>query len=203
MRRIRAGLAAAAVLVVGACGSMHPGTAVVVGDETASTTEVDDLAQGLCEAVAASGQGDVTGADARQQAATTMLNLMAARQAADELGVEVEPSAIELTGEERGNLEAQFPEADLEQITELVEIGKETGAIVAAIGAEEAGSDASEQETQAAGQQYLQEYITGADVDVDPRYGLDGAGQPVDTDSLSVQVSEPDEDTPVSQQCGA
>lgn len=202
MRRIRTGLAAAAVLVVGACGSMHPGSAVVVGDESTSVEQVDDLAQSLCEAVAASGQGDVTGADARQQAATTMLNLMAAREAADELGVDVPPSEVELTGDEKANLEQQFPEADLEQITKLVELGKETGAIVTAIGEEEAGSEASDQEIQQAGQQYLQDYIEDADVDIDPRYGLDGQGQAVETDSLSVKVSE-DADPPASQQCGA
>lgn len=202
MRRIRTGLAAAAVLVVGACGSMHPGSAVVVGDESTSVEQVDDLAQSLCEAVAASGQGDVTGADARQQAATTMLNLMAAREAADELGIDVPPKDIELTRDEKANLKQQFPDADLKQITHLVELGKETGAIVSAIGAEEAGSDASDQQVQQAGQKYLQDYIKSADVNVDPRYGLDGEGQPVDTESLSVKVSK-DDDAPASQQCGA
>lgn len=203
MKRIRVGLAAAAVLVVGACGSMHPGSAVVVGDDTVSAEQVDDLAKSLCEAVGASGQGDVTGADARQQAASTMLNLTAARQAADALGVDVAPSDIELTDDERANLEKQFPDADFAEIEKLVEIGKETGAIISAIGEDQADPGASDDEVQQAGQQYLQDYISGADVDIDPRYGLDGDGKSVDTDSLSVKVSEDADDAPAAQQCGA
>ncbi|MGH3359500.1 MAG: hypothetical protein ACRDO7_11905 [Nocardioidaceae bacterium] len=201
MKRIRVVLAAAAVLAVGACGT-HPGSAVVVGDESVSTEVVDDLAGNLCEAVSASGQTDVTGADARQQAASLMLTLTAARQAADDLGVEVPPNDYALTSDEEANLAAQFPDADLAKITTLVEIGKESSAIVAAIGEEQAGSGASDEDLQAAGQQYLQGFIDDADVEVDPRYGLDDTGQAVDTDSLSVSVSESEQEVPASQQCG-
>lgn len=204
MNRIRVGLAAAAVLAVGACGPMHPGSAVVVDDESVSVQTVDDLAKGLCEAVGASGQGgDVTGADARQQAATTMLNLTAARQAADDLGVDVAPADVALTADEKKNLKAQFPDADFSQIEKLVEIGKETNAIVTAIGEQQAGSDASDKQAQAAGQKYVQDYIQDADVDIDPRFGLDADGNAADTDPLSVKVSEDDGDTPTAQQCGA
>lgn len=202
MKRIRVGMAAAAMLALSACGSVHPGAAVVVGNDSVSADKVDDLAENLCEAIGASGQTGVGGKDARQQAANLMLTLTAARQAADELGVEVEPSQYAVTGDDTDALEAQFPDADTDELAKIIAISKETGALVTAIGEDQAGTDASAKDAQAAGQQYLQEFLADADVSIDPRYGLDDTGQPKeDADSLSVRVTDPAEDLPSTQQC--
>lgn len=199
MKRIGVGLAAAAVLAVSGCGAMHPGAAVVVDGQSVSVDKVDSLADNLCEAVAASGQGDVGGADARQQAASMMLSLTAAREAADNLGIEVEPSEYALTNQDSEMLAAQFPDADTSNIEKLIKIGKETSALVTAIGEDQSGG--SGEKAQQAGQKYLQDYIADADVAVDPRYGLDDSNQPEVVDSLSVRVSDAAEDLPSTQQC--
>ena len=178
---------------------MHPGAAVVVDGESVSTEKVDDLADKLCEAVSASGQSGVGGSDVRQQAASLMLNLTAARQATDDLGIEVEPSKYALTGQDSEMIESQFPDADTSNIETLIKISKETSALVSAIGEEESGETG--EKAQQAGQQFLQKYIADADVDVDARYGLDGDNKPTDVESLSVRVSKAAEDAPPSQQC--
>ncbi|UYM06517.1 hypothetical protein [Solicola gregarius] len=202
MKRIRVGMAAAAMLALSACGSMHPGAAVVVGDVSVSADKVDDLADNLCEAISASGQTGVGGKDARQQAANLMLTLTAAREAADELGVEVEPSQYAVTSDDTASLESQFPDADTDELSKIIAISKESSALVTAIGQDQAGSDASAKQAQQAGQAYLQDFIADADVSIDPRYGLDDTGQPKDdTDSLSVRVTDPAEDLPSTQQC--
>lgn len=199
MKRIGAGLAAAAVLVVSGCGAMHPGAAVVVDGESVSIEKVDNIADNICAALTASGQTGMAGADARQQAASMMLTLLASRQAADELGVEVEPSEYALTGEDTEMLAARFPDADAAQIETLLKIGKETTALVTAIGERRTGG--TDQEAIQAGQKYLQDYIASADVDVDPRYGLDDTNQPTDIQTLSVRVSDPASSAPSTQQC--
>lgn len=202
MKRIRVGIAAAAMLALSACGSMHPGSAIVIDGDSVSADKVDDLADNLCEAIGASGQADVGGKDARQQAVSLMLSLTAARQAADDLGIEVEPSKYAVTSSDTEALEAQFPDADSEQLEKVIAISKESSALVTAIGQDQAGSSASTEQAQQAGQQYLQDFIADADVSIDPRYGLDDDGQPKDeTDSLSVRVSDPAEDIPSTQQC--
>ena len=200
MKRIGVGLAAVAILAVSGCGAMHPGAAVVVDGESVSMEKVDGLAGNLCEAVAASGQAqDAGGADARQQAASMMLTLTAVRQAADDLGVEAEPSDYAITEQDTEMLESQFADADIDQIKKLIEIGKETTALVTAIGEDQSGE--SGQQAQEAGQKYLQDYIASADVDVDPRYGLDDKNQPQDVETLSARVSDAPEDLPATQKC--
>lgn len=202
MKRIRVGMAAAAMLALSACGSMHPGAAVVVGSESVSVDKVDDLAENLCEAIGASGQTGAGGKDARQQAANLMLTLTAAREAADDLGIEVEPSQYAVTGDDTAALEQQFPDSDVDQLENVIAISKESSALVTAIGEDQAGAGASAEDAQSAGQAYLQDFIADADVSIDPRYGLDDSGQPKDdADSLSVRVTEPAEDLPTSQQC--
>lgn len=199
MKRIGVGLAAAAVLVVSGCGAMHPGAAIVVDGQSVSAQKVDDLAEKLCTAVTASGQSDVGGGDARQQAASMMLLLTATRQAADDLGIEVEPSQYALTNDDSQMLESQFPDANTSDIEKLIKISKETSALMTAIGEEESGE--SGQKAQQAGQKYVQDYIADADVDIDPRYGLDDTNQPQDVESLSVRVSDESDDLPSSQEC--
>lgn len=194
MNRIRVGLAAAAVLVVGACGSMHPGSAVVVDDESISIDKVDTLADDICEAASASGQSDMAGADVRQQAASITLNLTGARQLADDLDLDVPESATAVSEDESSNLETQFPDADQSKLLEVVKLGKESSALLTAIGQDQAGPDASAKEVQQAGQQSVQEYLDKADVSIDPRYGTDDTGQPSDTQTLSALASGTDDD---------
>ena len=202
MKRIRIGIAAAAMLALSACGGMHPGAGLVVGSDSVSADRVDEVAGSLCEALGASGQGDVGGKDARQQAANLLLTLTAARQAADELGVEVEPSQYAVTNSDTEALKAQFPDSDLDDLTKVIAISKESSVLLAAIGQDQAGSDAANEQAQQAGQAYVQDFLADSDVSIDPRYGLDDKGQPKDdTDSLSVRVSDPAEDVPSTQQC--
>jgi peptidyl-prolyl cis-trans isomerase SurA len=86
-----AGTLAAAVALLTGCGSLSPGTAVTVGDETITVDQVDDYTADYCEAIERQLEGEgqvVPNRYFRSGVAGQLALRSAAEQLADEYGVE-------------------------------------------------------------------------------------------------------------------
>lgn len=203
--------AAAGVLLLTACGQVHPGAAAVVGDTRISMDQLDSLSRAYCRATVAIGevQGQPVeprqGVESRRAVLGAMLQLELSRGAAESLGVEVPPSSYTVDEQQyRDLLDAVDDEYD-DEVVELVRINAETSALLVAIGAHELGQDVTQVEQEQAaqqGQQVMAEFAADVDIDVDPRLGLASDGQVLaETGSLSVPVS--DEATPAQDAAAA
>ena len=200
---MRGAVAAAAGLLLTACGQVHPGAAAVVGDTRISLDQVDSLSEAYCRAtiaIAASQEQPVEprqGVESRRTVLSALLQLEIARATADSLGVEVPPSSYAVAEQEyQGLLDVVDDEYD-DEVTELLSVNAETRALVVAIGAHELGQDVAEIDQQQLeqvaqqGQQVVSEFAADVDIDVDPRLGLGSDGQILtQTGSLSVPVSD-------------
>ena len=191
--------AVAALALVG-CG-LHPGAAVVVGDERISGDEVDEVAAALCSSTVsgAESQGqprpELATRGARQAAVQLMLDNELTRQFGEAEGIEPNQSEISsalaqnaqairmLPASQRGvfrNLFSEFQESQLI----LDEAGRRS---LAAQG----NAEPTPEEVSAEGARLRQEWATGLDVQVAPRYGryANGALEPT-SGSLSIPVSD-------------
>lgn len=211
-----AALAVAAGLALSACSGIHLGEAVVVDDTTISMDELDDVSESFCVFVIASSQQqgapaqDVAGGDAREKAAQTLIQLTAAKEVADDLGVSVPPSEYALESEQLASLKERFGGAKTKELREVVEMLQRTALLYNAIGAEKLGiaPDAGNaQEVAAAGEKAVQQAIKDAHIAIDPRINLSekAVATDVTSGSLSVGVSQlanaEVSDYAVSQRC--
>lgn len=200
-RRRLAPLAAALVLVLSGCGQVHPGTAVSVGSERIGHEEVDDLATALCSVNTVS--AELSGQPPPETAARVN------REAA--VGILIEISLSRQFGEERDavpdeDLVSQALAQNAQRLAALpasVRPGFRTAladfaegqSILINIGRESleasGGSEVPDDQALAEGQRLRSEFVTGFDIEVDPRYGSwdRGALQP-GGQSLSVPVSQ-------------
>ncbi|MFC6147959.1 MULTISPECIES: hypothetical protein [Mumia] len=204
--------AAAASLVLAGCGTVQPGDAVVVGDSRLSMTKLDELADAGCTflATAAASQGSaVPGQGAvRQVIVTQALQLEGALAVAAREGIEVPEAQWQLPLAQQEQLKEMFSGDDLETAKELLERDYQSLALRAAIGGAEAGEPVTPENTQELtelGSAAVVEELSTLDASVDPRFGVDGVGQPDAGLSLSAsseQLAEVDPSTlPANQQC--
>jgi len=209
--------AVAAALLLTACGQVHPGAAATVGDSRISFDEVDTLSVAYCKATLADAEARgepvpaAEGMDSRRTVLQALLVLELSRQAADKLGVEVEPAAYAADEQSIQSLVDAVGEEYADEIDRLIEVFGEAGALQAEIGADQLDQEVSEADVaaqQEAGRRYVGDYAADVEIDIDPRLGLSSdvdalfatGTLPVasSTGSLSVPVSDeavlPDDD---------
>ena len=192
---------AVSVVLLSGCGvastQFHPGVAAQVGDTTITTRHVADVTDGYCSAIEAVSQDQP---DAQQQIplrylshefTTTLVLEAAAQELADDYDLEsgpaytsalaqIEPQIAELSDHQQDSVLA-IEGAQAYYLDILTQIG----------GIElEDTPDATDDDKAAAGQQVLQEWIDGHDIEVNPKYSVDlGSSDQADTDT-SYAVSD-------------
>lgn len=188
----------AGLLLTGCAGSVSPGVAATVGDETISVDRVDAAAAHMCEALGDQlrGNGTVVPMGVVRQGALQLLALESqSRQIAEEYGVE--PGAAyqrELAQLER--TAAGLPEEVREDYVEVMSANALANDVLEQVGraslTAEGFTDPTVEQVTQAGTDIFTSWPDTHGVEVDPRYGLemvDGALTPVDT-NLSVAVGE-------------
>jgi len=189
------GVVVAAVLLLSGCGQLHPGTAIQVGDEQITESELDQVTTDYCEAASAS---------LDQQAQTVpngffrtgIAGLLAMREVAEqtaaERGVEVGPEDYSKQLADLRSQIASLPESHQEAVLTVETARLYTEAAQTAIGQDELGGQGDQEAFTAAGAQAMQEWIADNGVEFDPALNVtmrDGQPAPADQ-SLSVAVSE-------------
>lgn len=194
-------LVVAALLALSGCGEVHPGTAASVGSETISHDEVDELALTLCAVgtAGAEAQGQPAPETAtrvnRESALGLLIENALSRQFGEQRGVE--PDRRQVTAALAANEQniAILPEKQREELRTAIEDFEEGRSILATIGRrslEDSGqSQVSAEQALAEGQRLRRRFVSGLDIDVDPRYGSfeRGSLQP-GSQSLSVPASQ-------------
>jgi len=200
----------AAALLLTACGQVHPGAAATVGESRISFDEVDTLSVAYCKATIADAEARgepapaAEGMDSRRTVLQALLVLELSRQAADSLGVEVDPAAY--AADERGiqSLLDAIGEEYADEIDRLIEVFGEAGALQAGIGADQLNQEVSEADAEAqqeAGRGYVGDYATDVEIDIDPRLGLSAdVGALFDTGTLPVTTATGSLSVPVSDE---
>lgn len=196
--RTLAALAAAAAVLLSGCGALQPGTAVRIGDDRIAMNEVDALAEAICTAQSEQFEAQgvaVPGRYIRAEAAFKLFVEEAARQYAAEAGVEPRPAYARALSEARPILES-LPADQREAYADGVRADAYVSAVVTAVGEKALREQGVEEPQVAAAQQQggamIQEWLTTADIEFDPRIGLvltDEGFQQVDTDT-SFPVSD-------------
>jgi hypothetical protein len=202
-------VAAATVLVLAGCGSVHPGAAAVVGDTTISMERADDVASVYCKlSVLSAAEGTpIDNADVRRQAVTDLVVGVVARQMAKDANIDVNPSSYEITPAQRKEIAQSFPDSELDQVVQAINESQHTYAIAEQLGAREVDDpDAEAEQLRDQGVRLIQAELARRDIRFDPRFGIKGDGtQKAPTGSLSVPVkAEADQEgLPATQQCAA
>lgn len=172
----------AAALALSACGSTHPGAAAVVDDYRVSMARVDDATDGVCAIAGASSV-----ADARRQALSILVVQRVALEQERRLDLDVDRGEVGLTGEERDQL-AEIPARVRAQAAEVVRSSREIDAIATALGGTR-----------------LRDAVAAADVDVDPRFGIDFSADALEPTTGGLSAGVPldiaPESLPATQRC--
>jgi hypothetical protein len=224
-------VAAVAAFTLSGCGSASPGVAVRVGDETLSTTKVDELTVAYCEGITPqlqSGGAVFPMSFVRGYVVRNLTVRAAAEQLAEDYAIDLPPSYDEAVSSLRADLEAGFRSDRVDQALEVDSAGPyvdavtlEVGDVLLTLAGETEADDAAKQ---ARGQDALQEWMSEHPAEVNPRYGIavtdTSLGRPnfVDTgtsyalsagavDAAKISSDQgPDQDhtatLPSSQRCG-
>ena len=169
MKRLALAAAGAAFALAG-CGS-HPGDAVVVGDESMTMSDFNDLSSAFCkvwpQVRGQDGESTLAGASVRADVLDQVTRLLAARVVANEDGVE--PSEVQMTLSD--NLVNQAVDSlngvSANEVRAVAGVQAETTALEAAIGRGDADGQPS-QSDQSAGARQVNNYLKSADVSFDP-----------------------------------
>lgn len=204
-------LSVVAVLLT-ACGSVHPGSAAIVDDESISMRTADKASAAYCKLALAvakqQGVATVSAADTRRQSVTDLIMFKVATKIAKDQHLDIDPATYVITDKQGVQISQAFPHTDLQQIRAAIERSQHTYAITVALGQIALGQKLAA-DTQAAIEQAGTAVITKAykksDVSIDPRFGLNDLTKQIgQTGSLSVpQVTEDSDPAalPVSQRC--
>lgn len=196
------------------CGSVHPGAAAVVDETVISRDDADEAAAAYCSIslLQAEQQGltEIPNGQVRRQALLDLVRGVVARDLAAEQGLDLSPNTYELSRSERAELSELFGD-EAPQIASVLEQSRRTYQIAARLGQDELGGASGEEDpgaAQQAGLEVLTAAISERDVEIDPRYGIDAAGEAVaDSGSLSVAAEpvtdETAESLPQTQRCSA
>jgi hypothetical protein len=191
-----AGVAAASVLLLAACGSTAPGVAAEVDGERISDEQVDAFADILCSIGGV--QGTESGVPAKS-ARFTSLQILISNVLAGEMADldEVSQQSVAATLQNMAVARDILDEDQQETFDEVAEEFARAQAAIMELGRqslEDAGTPAKKLTDDAAyaeGQKLLAEHAAESDIEVDPRYGevVDGALEQ-GSGSLSVPVSD-------------
>ena len=179
-RQVLAGVVAAvAAFTLSGCAGANPGVAVNVGDQTLSTSEVDELTVAYCEGIAPqleSGGAVFPMGFVRGYVVRNLTLQAAAEQLAEHYSVELPPSYDEAVRTLRTNLETSFRADRVDQALEVDSAGLYVDAVELAVGElllEQAGQTGADDEAKRArGKDALQEWLSEHPADVNPRYGI-------------------------------
>ncbi len=206
--KLRLLVAAAVALLLAGCGTVHPGSAAVVGDTSISMSDADDVASVYCRlALLSSGPGTpVSNADVRRQAVTDLVVGVVAGEMAKDANVTPNPSSYEITPAQRKDIAKSFPDDQIDLVVQTINDAQRTYAIAELLGAQRvADPDAEAEQLRNQGLVLIQAEVARRDVRFDPRFGIGRNGrQRAATGSLSVPVKAPASDQkglPATQQC--
>lgn len=191
--RTAALLGAVGVLTLSGC-SLRPGVGLAVGDDTVPNQRIDELTASVCEIQEpqlAAQQQVIPLSLLKANVASTLLNRELTEQAAEAYGVEPDETYQQTVEQTR----QQVPVADegeLDDYVDLLTTQAYTESIITAIGLEEAGPGATEEEAQQAGAEAFTAFVADTEIEVDPRYGFsyDGAEVSGTEGASSVAASE-------------
>ena len=189
------GVVLAAALLLSGCAGLRPGTAVQVGDEQITDSELDQVTTDYCEAAS----------DSLDQQAQTVPNgyfrtgiagLLAMREVAEQVvaerGLEVGPEDYQQQLTELRSQITSLPEDHQEAVLTVETARLYTEAAQEAIGEDALDGEGQKADFTAAGAQEMKQWIDDHDVEFDPALNVTlRDGQPAMTDeSLSFAVSE-------------
>lgn len=205
-------LLAAMTALAGCSASMSPGAAARVDGTTISLADADRAADVFCQVALFSasqqGGGQVSNADARRQAVVELVSQVVAKEVAEREGLDIADSDWRFGADQRAQVEQALPDADTDEVVDVLEQGQYTYEVVLRLGEKATGEEATEAnaaQLQEAGREVLMEAVAAADVTIDPRFGLgDDAQQVAQTGSLSVSSADLDaapKPLPATQTC--
>lgn len=204
--RARAAVLVIAALSLAACGTVHPGSAAVVGKQAISMRTLDDTAEAYCtlsvDAARQQGAQSIDNSQIRRQAIVGLVSVIVARDIAKSQRLEVDPSSYRLTDEQRDQIEKAFPAAKVDELAQAIEDSQEVAAISVALGAKLTGRPATPEDAKQladVGQAAILKSFRAKDVKFAPRFGLD-PGANVRSDSGSISVTPVDLEAPTSDE---
>lgn len=173
MKWSRVGAAVAACVVLGGCGSLHPGDAAVVGDKTVSLSKVDRMVGDYCHAI-----GDQLKGDAQviplNYFRSGIAGSLALRSAADQLAAKYDVTPEQVYAHKVSDLQDATEHVKPEYREAVIEI-ESTSAYVegvqAAIGAK-LDPDLGYIEAQEKGQAVMNDWIDAHGVEFNPSLGV-------------------------------
>ena len=115
-----AGLALLVLAILSGCGALHPGIAVEVGDHELTDSEVDNLAQDLCDVLESDPaflQGTLFARSAIKQSVVSNFVL---RTVADQLADEYDVTVADDYAMAAEQVRAQFPKADPDAVDRIM-----------------------------------------------------------------------------------
>lgn len=228
-RRVLVGVVAVvAASVLSGCGSARPGVAVEVGDQTLSTSEIDDMSVAYCDGLAP--QLEANGAVfpmsfVRAYVVRNLTLKAAAEQLADSYSVQLPADYRQAVRDLRDQVAATFPADRVDDVVEVESVGAYLQAVEVEVGgillADSGDSGADDAAKLARGKDALTEWIAEHPAEVNPRYGIKVSStdvqdppQFVDTstsfaltdEAVKGDLDEPDQEyaatLPSAQRCG-
>lgn len=216
----------ASALALTSCGSANPGAAARVGDETVSTSQVNQLSQDMCTAFKPQlqqRQQVVPMSYLRTGVVQFLVEAAMARQVAAQYGVQAGPdyaSAVSDLTKSAASMPASVRNAYVEVLSASALVSS-IGTAAGAAALRQAGTASpTTQEAAQKGDQIFAQWAQDHTVDIDPRYGLaleNGQLKPADRGisfatsaqaqgGLGAQGAQPDAaylaTLPPSQKCG-
>jgi hypothetical protein len=225
-RHVVAGVVAAAALTLSGCAGANPGVAVKVGDQTLSTSEVDQVTVNYCDGLEAQLKAGGAVFPLSYVRAYVVRNLTvraAAEQLAHHYSVTLPPSYDQAVRDLRGQL-AGVREDRIDDVLEVESVGAYVQAVETEVGgvllaqAGEYGAD--DEAKQARGEDALQQWMSEHPADINPRYGIavsdtslqapkfvdTGTSYAITPNAVNGDKTDPDQafaaTLPESQRCG-
>ena len=227
-RQVLAGVVAVvAAAALSGCGSARPGVAVEVGDQTLTTSTVDDLSEAYCGGLEPQFRANGAVFPMSYVRAYVVRNLTvkaAAEQLAESYSVTLPASYGQAVSDLRKQVAQTFPEDRVDDVVEIESVGAYVQAVEIEVGgillAEDGESGADDQAKQARGQDALTQWMSEHPAEVNPRYGISVSDTALDAPSfvdtgtsyaltdnaVNGDKAQPDQEyaatLPSSQRCG-
>ena len=220
-------VAVAAAAALSGCGSARPGVAVEVGDQTLTTSTVDEMSEAYCGGLEPQLQANGAVFPMSYVRAYVVRNLTvkaAAEQVADAYSVTLPASYGQAVSDLRKQITQTFPKEHVDDVVEIESVGSYVQAVETEVGgillAEEGGSGADDAAKQARGQDALTQWLSEHPAEVNPRYGIavrdtslqapsfvdTGTSYALSENAVNGDKAEPDQEyaatLPSSQRCG-
>lgn len=179
MTKVRAVVAATALLLLTACG-VHPGVAAIVGEQSIPTSEVETFARGFCAFSAQPGRPPIAMSQLLGQSVDSLVSNELQSRYIEAKGIGYDHAAL---AQAMSNVEARAKQLDLSVRDDFLAIVKKI--VINALSQEALGmaslkakgtKDATSDDAAAEGQKLFAAWAKSAaiKVTVDPRYGASG-----------------------------